>query len=158
MQLGSKVSFHPCFATITSAEIISPPDITYQILPNKWLEDSTSGKQQTNRQSTRIAPKLVLTLSRRTRNAIYRHSNEARISVVHYLSNKHPQTSVHWIDLVTAGFVKTVAHTSLENERCKKRTYCLQRIHRFWAVFVVDDVIVYFLICLFSAIIFCCLY
>ncbi len=72
--------------------------------------------------STRVVPKLVLTLCRWTCNTIYLNFNEARV-FCSLLSFQQTPADVFISNRsrVTAGFVITSVCTPLENERCKKK-------------------------------------
>ncbi len=72
--------------------------------------------------STRVVPKLVIILFRRTCNAIYQNSNDALVfwSSLSF-HQAFPDASTSNRSWVKAGFVKTVARTPLENEMCKKK-------------------------------------
>ncbi len=79
--------------------------------------------QKFSRNTTRVVPKPVLILPWRSCNAIYRNSDETRV-FRSLLSFKQAPVDICTsnISRISTGFVKTVAHTPLENERCKKRT------------------------------------
>ncbi len=73
-------------------------------------------------QNARVVSKLVLTLSGRTCNAIYRNSNEVHVFCSSLSFQQVPEdicTSNR--SRVAVGFVKTVVHVPLENERCQKK-------------------------------------
>ncbi len=79
----------------------------------------------TRQSYTNVVPKLELALSRWTCNATYWNSEEAHV----FCSSLSFQQALADVYIcmsnrshVTFGFVKTFAHTSLENERCKNRT------------------------------------
>ncbi len=71
---------------------------------------------------TRVLQKLVLALSRWTCNTIYQNSNKVDIFCSSLFFQQAPaDVSMSSRSRVTAGFVKTVAHTPPENEGCKKK-------------------------------------
>ncbi len=74
----------------------------------------------TRRQITKVVLKLVLTLSGWTCNAIYKNSNAVHI-FCSSLSFQQAHADDYMLNRsrVTVGFVKTVAHTPLENKRWK---------------------------------------
>ncbi len=73
------------------------------------------------RLSTKVVPKLMLTLSRRTCNTIYRNSNKANIFCSSLSSQQGMDICMSNRSPVTIGFVKTVACIPPENERCQKK-------------------------------------
>ncbi len=71
---------------------------------------------------TRVVPKLLLSLSRRTLNATYQNSNKgdvfrSSLSFQQLLANICMSNRSQ----VTAGFVKSIVRTPLETKRCKKK-------------------------------------